>query len=216
LTHGALLHYFRREAQTTHERVEELMTLAHEQGFPFWLAVGLMWQGWVRTEQGQGEEGITRLHQGLTATRATGAKQGGPHAAALLAEAYGRVGRVAEGLTAVAEGLTTADKSGERYWEAELYRLKGELKLQQRNVQGLESRGKEAEECFHKAIEIARKQQARSLELRAGMSLARLWQQQDKKAEAYRLLSAIYGWFTEGFDTRDLREAKALIEELNH
>jgi len=134
----------------------------------------------------------------------------------LLAEAYGKAGQAEEGLVALAEALTVVDKSGERFCEAELYRLRGELTLAQSRVQRLESSvQKEAEACFHKAIEIARRQQAKSLELRAVMSLSRLWQQQVKKSEAHQLLSEIYSWFTEGFDTRDLQEAKALLEELS-
>jgi len=131
---------------------------------------------------------------------------------ALLAEVYGKGGQVAEGLSALAEALAQVDKTGERVYEAELYRLKGELTLQS-SVQSLESRVKEAEVCFHKAIEIARRQQAKPLELRALMSLSRLWQQ-GKKAEARQLLMEIYGWFTEGVDTKDLQEAKALLEEV--
>ena len=106
------------------------------------------------------------------------------------------------------------DKSGERRWEAELYRLKGQLTLQQSKVQSPRSKVEEAEECFQKAIEIARHQSAKSLELRAVMSLSRLWQQQGKKEEARHMLAEIYGWFTEGFDTKDLQEAKTLLEEL--
>ena len=108
------------------------------------------------------------------------------------------------------------DKTGERVSEAELYRLKGELTLQEESVRDLESRGKEAEECFHKAIDIAQRQQARSWELRAASSLARLWQSQGKRVEAHELLSDVNNWFTEGFDTKDLQEAKALLEELRH
>ena len=113
----------------------------------------------------------------------------------------------------VVEALARVEKTGGRLWEAELYRLKGELTLQSK-VQGPKSQVEEAEACFHRAIEIARRQQAKSLELRAAMSLSRLWQQQGKKAEAHALLSDIYLWFTEGFDTKDLQEAKALLEEL--
>ncbi len=144
----------------------------------------------------------------------------------LLAEAYGKVGQAEEGLTALAEALTVADKTGERFYEAELYRLKGELVLQS-EVRSPESKPlnphsafripqleAEAEECFQKAIEIARQQQAKSLGLRAVMSLSRLWQQQGKKVEARQMLAEIYGWFTEGFDTADLKEAKALLEAL--
>jgi predicted ATPase len=131
----------------------------------------------------------------------------------VLAEACGKVGWVEEGLTVLTEALAFVDKTGTRVYEAELYRLKGELL--QSSVQSLESRVKEAEECFHKAIEIARRQSAKSLELRAVMSLSRLWQQQGKKTEARQMLEEIYHWFTEGFDTKDLQEAKALLEELS-
>jgi predicted ATPase len=126
------------------------------------------------------------------------------------------VGQAEEGLTALAEALTVVHKSGERFYEAELYRLKGELTLQQGEMHGSRSHDveAEAEACFQKAIEITRKQHAKSLELRAVMSLARLWQQQGKRAEAHQLLSAIYGWFTEGFDTKDLQEAKSLLAAL--
>jgi adenylate cyclase len=125
------------------------------------------------------------------------------------------MGMTEEGMAALAEALALTDKTGERWYGAELYRLKGTLTLQSK-IQGPSSPVEaEAEECFLKAIEIARKQQAKSLELRAAMSLARLWQQQGKRGEAQQLLSEVYGWFTEGFDTKDLQEAKALLEELS-
>ena len=116
-------------------------------------------------------------------------------------------------MSVLAEALAAAGKTGERFWKAELYRLKGELTLQT-SGQSRESRVKEVEACFLKAIEIVRHQQAKSLELRATMSLSRLWPQQGKHHEAHELLADIYGWFTEGFDTKDLQEAKALLEEL--
>ncbi len=133
-----------------------------------------------------------------------------------MAEAYGTGGQTEEGLNALAEALDLVQKTGGRKWEAELYRLKGELTLQKNPGSGVRSPKSGAEECFLKAIEIARRQQAKSLELRAAMSLARLWQQHGKPHEAHELLSEIYGWFTEGFDTKDLQEARALLEELNH
>jgi predicted ATPase len=150
---------------------------------------------------------------------------------ALLAEAYGKAGQAEEGLVVLAEALAVVDKSGERFYEAELYRLKGQLTLQSRQVEGKSKASRsrsavtspqplapstqaEAEACFHRAIKIARKQQAKSLELRAVMSLARLWQQQGKRKQARNLLAEVYGWFTEGFDTKDLQEARALLEEL--
>jgi predicted ATPase len=153
----------------------------------------------------------------------------------VLAEAYGKVGQVEEGLTVLAEALAQVEKTGERVYEAELYRLKGELTLQFKaslkqvsgksqasqdktkvpNAQSLTSKAQsEAEACFLKAIEIARKQQAKSLELRAVMSLSRLWQHQGKREEARQMLAEIYNWFTEGFDTKDLQEAKELLTQL--
>src|SRR5439155_4037082 len=167
-------------------------------------------RGWALAEQGQVKEGIAQMRQ--SQSRAT-------LILLLLEEVYGKVGQVEEGLPLLAEALATVDKTGERLYEAELYRLKGELTLQQSSVQGLASRRvrspeSEAEECFLKAIEIARRQSAKSWELRAVMSLSRLWQQQGKKEEARQMLAEIYGWFTEGFDTTDLKEAKALLTEL--
>ncbi|MBI3302733.1 MAG: hypothetical protein HYZ72_11765, partial [Deltaproteobacteria bacterium] len=121
----------------------------------------------------------------------------------------------------LAEAPPVVNKTGEHFYEAELYRLKGELSLQSKQVKTSQNKSRasleaEAEECFWKAVEIARRQSAKSLELRAVMSLSRLWQRQGKKAEARRMLAEIYGWFTEGFDTADLKEAKALLEELSH
>jgi predicted ATPase len=155
---------------------------------------------------------------------------------ALLAETYEEIGRTEEGLAVLAEALATAAKTGEHFWEAELYRLKGELTLQsQTSLTQVSSKSKasqnkskvnipqsafrnpkseEAEACFHKAIEVARRQQARSLELRATISFARLWQRQGKKDEAQQMLAEIYGWFGEGFETEDLHEAKALLGQL--
>ena len=156
------------------------------------------------------------MRQGLAACRALGVELFRPLYLASLAEVYGKVGQVEEGLALLAEALATVGRTGERVSEAELYRLKGELTLAQSGVQSLESGvQEEAKECFQKAIEIARHQQAKSLELRAVMSLSRLWQSQGKKDEARQLLAEIYNWFTEGFDTKDLQEAKALLEELS-
>ena len=154
-----------------------------------------------------------------------------PHFLALLAEACGKVGQTEEGLSALTEALGIVHKNGEREYEAELYRLKGTLTLQQESqkAKGKAQKSKvsnpksqilnpksqgEVEACFLKAIDIAQKQQAKSLELRATVSLARLWQQQGKQKEAHQMLSEVYGWFTEGFDTKDLQEAKALLEAL--
>ena len=202
------------------------MTLSTEQGFPLWVTLGTMLRGWALAEQGQAEEGLAQMRQGLVAYQATGAESARPLYLAMLTEAYRKVGQPEEGLSVLAEAVATAYKTGERFYEAELYRLKGELTLQQFKVQGstfnvdnpqsaFHNPQSEAEEYFHKAIEIARRQSAKSLELRAVMSLSRLWQRQDKKEEARKLLAEIYGWFTEGFDTADLQEARALLAEIS-
>jgi predicted ATPase len=166
-------------------------------------------RGWVLAHQGQVQEGIEQITQGLRAYRATEAEQARPYFLALLAEAYGIIGQPEAGLTALMEALTHVDTTGERSIEAELYRLQGELLLQQSS-----DHQAEAETCFHHALEIARTQQAKLLELRATTSLAHLWQQQGKRQEAHDLLAPVYGWFTEGFDTADLQDAKALLEAL--
>jgi class 3 adenylate cyclase/predicted ATPase len=207
---AAWLHYSRREVHVSQERAKAAVTLSAEHGFPFWLAAGTMLWGWALVKQGQGEEGMAQIRQGLATYRATGAEQWRPCSLAVLGEAYREIGRGDEGLQALAEALALVDKNAERWWEAELNRLKGELLLWQpvpNQPQG--------EACFQKALEVARHQQAKSLELRAAMSLSRLWQQQGKRTKAYELLAPIYGWFTEGFDTANLQEAKALLDELS-
>jgi predicted ATPase len=151
------------------------------------------------------------MQQGLAAYRATGAELFRTYWLALLAEAYGTAGQVQEGLQALDEALTLVDKNGERYWEAELYRRKGEL-LRQSGVRGAEPG---AEVCLRQALAVARRQQAKALELRAALSLSRLWYQQGQRAEVYRLLAEVYGWFTEGFATADLQEAKTLLDKLH-
>jgi len=166
--------------------------------------------GWALTMQGQEGEGMAQMHHGLTAWRAMGIEAGLPYWLAMLAEAYGSTGQVEAGRGVLAEALTLVDTTEERWWEAELHRLKGELWL----ALSTDNAAK-AEICFHQALDIARRQQAKSLELRAAMSVSRLWQQQGKRAEAYQLLVETYGWFTEGFDTADLQEAKALLAELS-
>jgi class 3 adenylate cyclase/predicted ATPase len=226
---AAWLHLLRREGQATRERAETCIALSTEQQFPHWSAWGTILQGWTLAEQDRGEEGIALIRQGLAASRAIGVELGGSRYVALLAEAYGKAGQPEEGLKVLSEALEIARRTGERYSEAELYRLKGELSLQSRQVKT--SQGKsgvpntqhptpstqaeaEAEACFQQAIEVARQQQAKALELRAVMSLSRLWQSRGKKAEARQMLADIYGWFTEGFETKDLQEAKALLAEL--
>ena len=166
-------------------------------------------RGWALVTEGQAEEGIKQISQGLERYRATGAGFQLPHLLTPLIEAYNKIEQPEEGLTALAEAQALVEKTGERYYEAELERLKGELLLAQSPDDPAE-----AEACFHNALEIARRQQAKSLELRTAMSLARLWQRQGKEGDARQLLNDVFAWFTEGFDTADLRDARALLNEL--
>jgi len=166
-------------------------------------------RGWALAAQGQSAEGIAEMQQGLAAYQSLGVEAFRIMSLALLAEGYGKAGQVEAGLDALHEALATAERCGARRWEAELYRFKGELLLEQT----VDHTG-EAEACLQQALAIARHQQAKSFELRAAMSLSRLWQRQGKRAEAHELLAEVYGWFTEGFDTPDLQDAKVLLEEL--
>jgi predicted ATPase len=152
---------------------------------------------------------MVQMRQGLDELRAMGAEVLRPYLLALLAEVCGRSGQIEAGLDVLEEALVTAENHTERFNEADLHRLKGDLLLRQCGAAGFE-----AEACFQRALDIARHQQARSLELRAATSLARLWQQQGKRDDARQLLAEVYDWFTEGFDTADLQEAKALLEAL--
>src|SRR5262249_9058225 len=187
---------------------EAAISLATEQGFPHLMVVGSLQRGWALAQQaGQAKEGIKQLNQGLIAWRAIGSEANRSYFLALLAEAHWTLGEPEAGLTVLTEALAFVETTGERWYEPELYRLQGELLLQ------LSSDNQaDAETCFHHALEITRNQQAKSLELRAATSLARLWQQQGQRAEAYDLLAPVYGWFTEGFDTADLQEARALLD----
>jgi tetratricopeptide (TPR) repeat protein len=182
---------------------------AAELGLARWLPMTVHQRGWVLAAQGQHAEGIAQMREGLSTLQATGAELAQPRLLALLAEAYGHGGHAEAGLRVVAEALAVAHRTGERRDEAEISRVKGELLLRQAIANA-----PEAEACFQQALALAHRQQAKSWELRAAMSLARLWQHQDKRTEARELLAPVYGWFTEGFDTADLQEAKALLEEL--
>jgi adenylate cyclase len=193
-----------------------VIALAHEKGMADYIAWSTMIHGYALAMQNRLEEGISELREGLAAVRMAGADVGASMFRAMLLEALGRAGRIEEGLDCFDEALTIISRTGESFYEAEIYRLKGALLLQSA-VSDLPSviseKRDEAEACFRQAIEVARRQQARSLELRATMSLARLWRQQGKTAEGHQALAEIYGWFTEGFDTSDLQDAGALLEE---
>jgi predicted ATPase len=230
----AILQLMRGEGEATLEHVQAGLVLSTEHGFPYLSAVGTVLQGWELARMGSIEEGMAQMREGLAALRATGAELLRPYLLALLAEACGRSGQIEAALGALEEALVGADEHAERFYEADLYRLKGNLLLRKcvgadrkpaaaeiskEQAAGLVTTGwsplqTEAEACFQTALTIARRQQAKSLELRAAVSLSRLWQQQGKREEAHELLAPVYGWFAEGFDTADLQEAKALLQEL--
>jgi predicted ATPase len=203
------LHQLRRDRQMTQQLADQLVDLATAQALPLQIALGTLLQGWALCQYGQVTEGLRRMQEGLAGYRATGARAWCSLYEAMLAEGYYQVGAGEAGLRSITRALQEVDISEERCWEAELYRLKG-LLLQ--SVRG--DNQTEVETCFHQALDIARHQQAKSLELRAAMSLARLWQRQDKRQDAYDLLAPVYNWFTEGFDTADLQEARVLLDEL--
>jgi len=207
---AAWLYQCCREGPLVQEQAEACITLATEYGLVAYATQGTVMRGWALAAQGRGKEGIAQLRQGLAAWRAAGSVVRSSYYLSLLAEACGHVGQTAEGLSTIAEALAFVHTTGERSWEAELYRLQGELLSLGQEEQ---ERGR-VEECLRQALEIARHQQAKSLELRAVMSLSRLWQRQGKRAEARELLAEIYGWFTEGFDTADLQDARALLDVL--
>ena len=224
LTNVVFLDLLCREGRAAQEKSEEMIEFSRNHGFTFLEVGGANLQGGTLIEQGKPEEGIVQLRQGIATSNAIGFKLELPFLLGLLANGYKGVGQVEEGLRVVAEALTTVEKTGERMFEAELYRLKGELLLS-KGAGGQGSRGgkptshplnlSSPEECFRKALEIARSQKAKSFELRAAMSLSRLWDEQGRREEARKLLGDIYGWFTEGFETKDLIEAKELLDELS-
>jgi predicted ATPase len=204
----ALLHQLRREARAVQENAESMISLSAERGLTDYLSWATTLRGWAMAEPGRHEEGIAEIREGLAATGSEGWRR---VFLRLLAEVCMATGRLDEGLSAVTEALAAADEHGDRHHEAEMHRLKGELLLKQ-NVSDTE----QAQNCFQLAIEIARKQSAKSWELRATMSLARLLRATNHRDEARSILAEIYNWFTEGFDTADLKDAKALLDELGN
>jgi predicted ATPase len=205
----AKINQFRREKQATLEQAEALLALAHEHEFPWFIAAGTLLRGWTMTLQENPEQGADQMRQVMANKPIGFVNVEKPMFYALIAEAYGAAGQVEEGLSMVVEALALVEKTGFRFYEAELRRLQGELLLGQAPPDSIG-----AETCFHQALNFARNQQAKSIELRVAMSLSRLWQQQGKRKEARELLSEIYGWFNEGFDTQDLQDARTLLEEL--
>jgi predicted ATPase len=202
LVFNAVLHQHRRDALRTRQLAEAAIALATEQELASWLPWAAALRGWALAELGQANEGIAQLREAIARWRMVTAGCLVPYFLALLADAYATRGQTEEALTALAEALAITEQTHEGYMEAELHRLTGELQPEP----------EQAAACFHRAIEIARRQHAKSFELRAVMSLGRLYHKQGRRAEAQQMLADTYGWFTEGFDTADLKEAAALLE----
>jgi predicted ATPase len=234
---AAGVHQWRRDRQAVRDVEDEALALDTEHGFGLFLTAGAIQRGWLLAEDGREEEGLAQMRDGLGKHRNIGAAVLVPAYLALVAEVHEKLGRRAEGLSVVSEAFVAGQQSGQHYWEAELHRLRGALTLraEARPERGTESSGArhggsggsgqpsavagtaaadDAESCFLQAIGVARSQKAKSLELRAATSLSRLWAEQGKVREAHALLSGVYNWFTEGFDTADLTDAKSLLEEL--
>jgi class 3 adenylate cyclase/predicted ATPase len=209
LTWRAEIAMFRGEIQAVAERASVALTMATEHALPLWTGMTMIMQGWALSEQGRAAAGVARIREGLATLTATGDQLFRPYYPAMMAEVLGRAGQREEGLLALEEAAGSYRKSGVHYWDAELQRIGGELRLA-----GDGSGAVAAEACFLRAIETAQAQCAKSLELRAATRLARLWRDRGKHAEARDLLAPVYGWFTEGFDTADLKDAKTLLDEL--
>jgi predicted ATPase len=234
LQFAATVHRFRGESAEAQASAEAVLAVAENQGFPFWVAGGTFVRGWALAEQGRGEEGVAQMRQGIAAWRAISIQTFG-QPFVMLAEICGKVGDPEEGFRLLVESLAEVRQSGECWWEAELHRVKGEILLAQEiknqrskiksqksespNAQLLEPSpsaevAQEVEACFRKALDIARQQNAKWPELRAALGLSRLWLTQERREEARALLTPVYSWFTEGFATKDLREAKELLRAL--
>jgi len=218
LYYDALFCQLHRDVQAVRDQADAAITVATAQRFALVQALGPIMRGWAIAVQEHSTEGLVQIRQGLDMYRSTGAELQRPHLLTLLAEASGLLGQPEGGLAALEEALTLVEQTGERYYEAELHRQRGELLLL-RAAKGHPAQGSrdqhDAETCFQQALDVSRHQEAKALELRAAMSLSRLWQRQGRCAEARALLAPIYGWFIEGFDTADLQEAKALLETLS-
>jgi predicted ATPase/class 3 adenylate cyclase len=218
---AAAFHEFRKEVESTQDLADASLGVANEHGFPFWSAFQSILLGWVLVKRGKAVEGIAQMSREMEAYWATGAELLRPYLIGLFAEALAEGGSTERGLVLLAEALEVVEKTGERFYEAELYRQKGELLFRRSEGSGLpdftahSSSSCEIERCFLKAMTVAGRQQAKWFELRAATSLARLWQYQGRKQDAHRMLAKSYNWFTEGFDTADLKDARLLLSQLN-
>jgi predicted ATPase len=206
---NCLFHQVRGNPELVEERSSALIALAAERGYPHLHATGTFFHGWARAASGKRDEGIAEMHRGLAAKQAGGAEIKVPYYLGVLGAAYARARRPVEALPLLTDAFDRIEETGERWFQAELHRRKGEVVLCLSEADRVE-----AERCFHKAMAVAQAQGAKLWELRATTSLARLWSAQGKRAEAHDLLAPVYDWFTEGFDTADLKDAKQLLDEL--
>jgi predicted ATPase len=209
LRHASTAAVFARDIATVCAHGNDCVALASEHGFPQYAAYGRVLQGWADAQTGEATTGIARIRDGMAAAEATSTRVVTPLFLTLLAEALAFAGKMKEGLAALDDALAKATASGVRGWDAEIYRLRGELTGRLPHPDPAK-----AEESFRTALAIAREQGTRGYELRAATSLARLWHEQGRRGEARDLLAPLYGWFTEGFDTADLKDAKRLLDEL--
>jgi predicted ATPase len=209
LFYAAMLHCFRREGHAAQARAEAAMALSNQHEFPQWSTLSLLYRGLALALQGQHPAGLAQVQQGLAAYHATGSQLVLVQCLVPLAEEHGKAGEAHTGLAVLAEAQALMERTAGRLFEAELQRLKGELLLAVSSDTHVQ-----AEQCFAHALALARRQQAKAFELRAAMSLSRLWHQHGKRPAAHRLLAEVYGWFTEGFATPDLQEARALLTAL--
>jgi adenylate cyclase len=207
LCFAAMLHRLCRDCERVHMQATEAITLSTEQEFPLWRGLGKVLLGWTMAQSANGNAAIEQIEQGLAELAATGTEVGAPGALLLLAEAQRSAGRDADALGSIQLGLEIATGKHQHSWEAELLRLQGEALGAQRAA--------EAEASLRRALDVARRQQARSLELRAAMGLGRLLNGQGRKADAHHLLAPILQCFTEGFETQDVRDAQALLKDLS-
>ena len=192
-------------------RADEVVALADEKGSTFWKAMGIMNQGCVLALTGKASDAVHSITSGITAWRSTGARVFMPLYLSFLTRAYADLGRFDDAWRCIDEAITAVETTQERWWEADVHRIAGEIALLSPKPDAAK-----AEAYFERALAVARQQQAKSWELRAAISLARLWRDQGKVRQARDLLASVYGWFTEGFDTRDLKEAKALLGNCQH
>jgi predicted ATPase len=205
---NSVLYQLRGDGATLQERAEELVAIATEHGFPLFVGSGTCFRAWAMLDMGGSiEEAISTIQLGLATKRATGEELMVPYWYGLLAEAHRRANRIADGMSLLHEALELVERTEERWYEAELYRLMAEALITRSDLD-------DAESWLDRALHTARKQGARFWELRAGTRLARLWRDQGRRTDAHDLLAPIYGCFTEGFDTTVLKEAKALLDDL--